>query len=271
MSYRSILVELATERSVAANLPVAHRLAERFDATCVAMHVTPEPFVPVPWEGGGSVYIQPSLMDAQRQAARAARDRVEAAFRQALGRETRITWSEAEGDAERLLVTAALSVDLVVATQGQSGSPETPDMADRLITAIGVPLLMVPPAAPADLGETVLVGWNGSREAARAVHEALPFLVRATRVLMCAVGDTGAASFEAAVGMLRRHGVPVEPLTRNDRDSAAGEALLASAQEQRADLLVMGSFGRPRLRELIFGGATHHMLREARLPVLFGS
>lgn len=271
MDYRTILVELTAERSVATNLPVALRLADQFDATCIGLHVMPEPFVPIPWEGGTSVYIQPSLMDAQRRAARAARDRVEAAFRRSAGSDARATWTEAQGDPERVLIEAARTVDLVVAAQGQAGALDAPDMADRLIAAVGVPVLMLPPSAATELGRTVLVGWNGSREATRAAHEALPFLVRAGRVVVCAVGDVAAASLDAAAGMLRRHGVPAEPLATRDPDGAAGEILLASALAHRADLLVMGSYGHTRVRELLFGGATRHMLRQAPLPVLFGS
>ena len=271
MDYRSILVELASEGSVTTNLPVAQRLAERFDATCVALHVMPEPFVPVPWEGGSSVYIQPGLVEAQRRAAHAARDRIEAAFRQLASGDARIGWHEGEGNQERLFAEADLTSDLVLAARGRAVGLDAPDMVDRLITVIGVPFLMLPPDGPTDAGRTVLIGWNGSREATRAAHEALPFLVRADRVVLCAVGDTGAARLDAAASMLRRHGVPVEPLARSEPDGAAGHALLAAAQEQRADLLVMGSYGRARLRELIFGGATRHVVREARLPVLFGS
>ena len=69
---------------------------------------------------------------------------------------------------------------------------------------------------------------------------------------------------------LRRHGVPVEPRHLGEPDSAAGEVLLAQAGDAGADLLVMGAYGHARLRELVFSGATRHVLREAELPVLLG-
>jgi nucleotide-binding universal stress UspA family protein len=269
MPYRTILVELATERRAEANLPTALALAGRFEAALVAMHVIPPPFVPLAWEGGASVYIEPQLLEAQRQAAIAMRDRVEAVFQRLAGAEARARWVEAEGDAEQLLATAGHAADLVV-TAGSETAADVGELAERLIMNAGVPVLVLPPRARTDLGRTVLVGWNGKREAARAVHEALPFLAAAERVPLVAVGEQAVASLEDAAAMLRRHGVAVEPVAIAEPDGHAGEVLLAQAGTHRADLLVMGAYGHARLRELVFGGATRHVLREAGLPVLFG-
>jgi nucleotide-binding universal stress UspA family protein len=142
---------------------------------------------------------------------------------------------------------------------------------DHLVTAAGVPVLALPPDISADVGQTILVAWNGSREAARAVHDALPFLHVAKRLTLCAVGDEPATSLEAAAAMLWRHGLAVRSHRVGEPDGNAGEVLLAQCSAQGADLLVMGAYGHTRLRELVFGGATRHMLREATLPVLFGS
>ena len=107
-------------------------------------------------------------------------------------------------------------------------------------------MLMLPPQAATEFGKSILVGWNGSREATRAVHEALPFLVRAQRVVVCAVGDVAMSSLDAAAEMLRRHGVRVEPEAMGGPEEAASEALLRSALAHRADLLVIGSYGHTR-------------------------
>ena len=176
-----------------------------------------------------------------------------------------------KGGPEQLLVEAALTVDLVVVAQRQAEENFAPDLADRLIMASGVPVLMLPPPAATELGGRILVGWNGSREATRAVHEALPFLLRAQRVVVCAVGDVAMSSLDAGADMLRRHGARAEPEAIGGPDGAAGEVLLRSALAHHADLLVIGSYGHTRLREFLFGGVTRHMLHEAPLPVLFGS
>jgi nucleotide-binding universal stress UspA family protein len=256
MDYRTILVDLTTERSVATNVPVAIKLADRFDATCIGLHVMSEP--------------DPASSDPTAEP-RGARDRVEAVFQRLAGGDARIKWTEAEGGPEQLLVEWALTVDLAVVAQHQPKGEDAPDLADRLIMASGVPVLMLPPPAATELGGTILVGWNGSREATRAVHEALPFLVGAQRVVVCAVGEVAMSSLDAAAGMLRRHGVRAEPEAIGGPDGAAGEVLLRSALAHHADLLVIGSYGHTRLREFLFGGVTRHMLHEAPLPVLFGS
>lgn len=87
---------------------------------------------------------------------------------------------------------------------------------------------------------------------------------------MRAVGEEAEAGVEAAATMLERHGAAVQP-ERVDRTEgrSTGEILLAQATTHRADLLVMGAYGHARVHELIFGGVTRHVLREARLPVLF--
>jgi nucleotide-binding universal stress UspA family protein len=152
----------------------------------------------------------------------------------------------------------------VVTAEG--GAPGTTEL---LVTAAGVPVLALPPNASRDLGQVVLVAWKGSREAARAVHGALPFLHAAKRVVLCAVGTRAAANLEAAAAMLERHQVPVHPERVEGTDGGAGEVLLAQATAHGADLLVMGAYGHARLRELVFGGATRHVLRHATVPVLF--
>ena len=140
-----------------------------------------------------------------------------------------------------------------------------------MLTTAGVPVLVLPPNYVGDGGRTALVGWDGSREATRAVHAALPFLQEARTVALCAIGEPAGAGLDDAALMLRRHGVQVEPERVAGSDSDAGDILLARAVTHGADLLVMGAYGHTRLRELVFGGATRDVLRKAVLPVLFGS
>jgi nucleotide-binding universal stress UspA family protein len=267
MTYRTVLVDLTADGPVEARLDVARSLASRFDAVLVGVHVVPELFTPLPiWEGGGSVYILPEVIEAQRKVNHEAKERVRAAFDRACGADPTVTWREAEGDPVRLLAEAAHASDLVITSRG--GALGT---AEQLVTATGVPVLVLPPEMPRDFGRVVLVAWKGSPEAARAVHEALPFLQHtADRVVLCVVGEEAAAGMEAAAMMLERHGVAVQPKRVEQTDGrSTGEILLAQATAHGADLLVMGAYGHARVRELVFGGVTRHVLREARLPVLF--
>jgi nucleotide-binding universal stress UspA family protein len=269
MAYRTILVDLTADGPVEARLDVARSLASRFDAVLVGVHVVPELFTPLPiWEGGGSVYMLPEVIEAQRKVNQEAKERVRAAFDRACGADPTATWREAEGDPVRLLAEAAHASDLVITSRG--GALGT---AEQLVTATGVPVLVLPPEMPRDFGRVVLVAWKGSPEAARAVHEALPFLQQhtaANRVVLCAVGEEAAAGAEAAAMMLEQHGVAVQPERVEQTDGrSTGEVLLAQATAHGADLLVMGAYGHARVRELVFGGATRHVLRHTTVPVLF--
>jgi nucleotide-binding universal stress UspA family protein len=271
MAYRTILVELTSARATEADLSMAARLAERFAATLIGLHVVVPPFVPSLWQGGGAVYIDPQLIEAQRQAVEALRARVEDLFRARCAELAGASCRVIEGDPATLLARAGRTADLVVTAGGWPDDTDTAAIAEHLVVATGVPVLVVPPGVEGGPGQSVVAGWNGSREATRAVHQALPFLITAQQVALCAVGEEHATSLEGAAAMLRRHDVPVTAVQVPGLDRHAGELLLAEAAARRADLLVVGAYGHARLRELIFGGVTRHLLREAPIPVLFGS
>ena len=270
MGYRTILVEVADDGALESRLQAARALAGRFDAVLIGLHVMPSPFIPVGY-GDASAYIGPDLLEAQREANRQVKDKVEAVFRKVCGAGEGAVWQEAEGDPGRLLAAAARMTDLLLARHARSGSADVPDLLDQLVTAAGVPVLALPAGVYGHLGHTVMIAWNGSCEATRAAHEALPFLEGADRVIVCAVGSEATASLGAAGAMLKRHGVAVECRQFDEPEGDAGTVLLSQAAAHGADLLVMGAYGHTRLRELVFGGATRHVLRETTLPVLFGS
>jgi nucleotide-binding universal stress UspA family protein len=270
MTYRTILVELNAAAPAEERLEAARALATRFDARLVGMHVVPPPVLPV--GDGLSGYIPPETIEAQRQANLEVRYRALAAFRRVCGEEgPKLAWREAEGPPSLILAEAARSVDLVVTGRADSGVANGTWLVGDLATAAGVPVLMVPSGVSAVAGHTVLVAWNGRREAARAAHDALPFLQAAREVVLCAIGKRAAADLEDAAAMLKRHGVPVWAERLEGADAHAGEILLAQAVAHRADLLVMGAYGHSRLREFVFGGATRHVLHHAEKPVLLSS
>lgn len=271
MTYRTILVDLAAERPVGPRLDVASALASRFQATLLGMHVMPAPFASAGMYGEASVYVGPELIEAQRHADREIKERVRMVFEDVCGSGPDRIWREAEGDPGRLLAAAAHATDLVLTEKGDGATAPAFDVIDQLVVGAGVPVLVLPPMAVGPIGRTVLVAWNGSREATRAVHGALPFLRAAGRVILCVIGERAVAGLEDARAMLDRHGVKVQPEPVPEPDGAAGEILLARAAAHAADLLVMGAYGHARLRELVFGGATRHVLRAAGLPVLFAS
>jgi nucleotide-binding universal stress UspA family protein len=135
----------------------------------------------------------------------------------------------------------------------------------------GRPVLMAPPDTPRSFGETVLIHWNASTETARAILFAMPILQKAKRVMLLAVEGaiSPGPSVKDAVAHLEANGVAASEKTVTGQSKRPGEAILAEAAALGADLLVKGAYTQSRLRQMIFGGATSHILASAELPVLF--
>jgi nucleotide-binding universal stress UspA family protein len=135
----------------------------------------------------------------------------------------------------------------------------------------GRPVLMAPPTAPQTLGDTVLIHWNRSTETARAVAFALPLLTKAKRVQILFVEGSAVAgpSAREAVGHLAAHGITATEKTVEAKGRNPGDMILQEAKAFGADLLIKGAYTQSRLRQMIFGGATSHILARAELPVFF--
>jgi nucleotide-binding universal stress UspA family protein len=135
----------------------------------------------------------------------------------------------------------------------------------------GHPVLMAPPLPPRSFGESVVIHWNASTETARAILLALPILCRAKRVLLLGIEGhiVPGPSARDALAYLEINGITASQKTVVPRSGRPGEAILAEAKAQGADLLIKGAYTQSRLRQMIFGGATSHILSAAELPVFF--
>lgn len=175
------------------------------------------------------------------------------------------------GAAGRVLAARGRTADLVVLGRGRGrADPAVTGSFQAVLTAAARPVLLAPEAPPETVGRRVVVAWNDSAEAMRALAASLPLLAVAEAVTVARVvdPDTGAGGdTTAAEQFLAWHGVACKSV-RVPRLEGAGASLLRASAEQGADLLVMGGSTHSRLRELVVGGATRHVLREARLPVL---
>jgi nucleotide-binding universal stress UspA family protein len=182
-----------------------------------------------------------------------------------------------DGDPGTALATQAMYADLVIVSQRDpSGTHETSDAAVPEYVAMNAPCpVMVLPwnGRDAPAFERVLVAWNASPEAARAVRQALPLLQQAKRVEVAIVQreESGHAQASDAgpdiAQFLGRHGVNVH-VRRQPAAGDVAEALLSLAADGGADLLVLGCYGRSRFRELMLGGVSRTILRSQTLPVL---
>lgn len=183
-------------------------------------------------------------------------------------------WQIGEGDAAELLCVAARLKDLILVGQTEAADPGW-DVAERVVLTTSTPTMVVPATSRINaIGERVLVAWNGSREAALAVRAARPFLANADHVTVL-VGENR-EKFSAMTRVppvdigayLQRHGIAAEMRPLDRPDAEAGLVIVDAAQHLRADLIVMGAYGRSRLREWVLGGATRHLLKTMPVPVL---
>jgi nucleotide-binding universal stress UspA family protein len=161
------------------------------------------------------------------------------------------------------------SATVIGRPESSSASLEMPSF-ESLLFESGRPILIAPPTAPASLGETILIAWNGSTETARAVALAEPFLRRAKRISVLAIDGSSVPgpSAQELAEALNRAGIAAEARTLAASRFSSGEVFLAEAQALGCDLLIKGAYTQSRLRQMIFGGATSHILRHAKLPVL---
>jgi nucleotide-binding universal stress UspA family protein len=273
VSYKTILVHMDTGERAPARLAYALELAGRSNAHVVGLHAISVPRIPAyaAVEGGDRMReYQEKAMDDLAARARATFDRVT----QPSGYPG-LEWRESRGDAAEVVPLHARYADLVVVGQsnGAEASGVENDFVDRVLLAAGRPALVIPYAGTfREIGTRVLVAWNASREATRAVTDALPLLAHASEVNVVAFNPEGAPHGEvpgADVALfLARHGVNVSVSHERGTDIDAGNLLLSRAADMDVNLIVMGAYGHSRMQELILGGATRTILQSMTVPVL---
>jgi nucleotide-binding universal stress UspA family protein len=275
MPYKTILVHVDNGARAPVRIGVAGALARRSDAHLIGLHALTVVKLPgyarVAVEGGARLDEYQAKLAAE--AARSAKQVFERGTN-AAGIATS-EWRESRDDAAEAVPLHARYADLVVVGQPNEGdtSGVEPDFPERLLLAAGRPLLLVPYAGNfGDVGKRVLVAWNASREAARAVTDAIPLLREAQSVQVIAFNPVGAphgAVPGADIGLyLARHGIKVTVSQQTADDVDVGNQLLSRAADLDIDLIVMGGYGHSRLKELVLGGVTRTILQSMTVPVL---
>jgi nucleotide-binding universal stress UspA family protein len=170
------------------------------------------------------------------------------------------------------VTAAARCADLFVATRpyGQTDAPAWPDLVEDVLFGSGRALLLVPPGGHRQGHvERVLITWNGSREAARALREGMSFIERATRTVVLVVDpEQGTEPWADVESHLLRHGVTAEVSKAESDSRRVADLILDEARAVSADLIIMGGYGHTRIRERVFGGVTVDMLTESEKPIL---
>jgi len=179
-------------------------------------------------------------------------------------------WSDERGYPEAVAVRRGRLSDIIILNQAGSEPTSSEPIVEAVLFDSGRPVIVVPPKLPGNMLDHVLVAWNGSLEASRAVAGAMPLLHAATQVSVFTASSDGedpAVDCDLAEA-LRWHGISAQCLSSHAEDRSVGEALLRAASERQATLLVMGGYTHGRVRQMFLGGVTRHVLRHAAIPVL---
>ncbi|VTU22119.1 universal stress protein [Variovorax sp. PBL-E5] len=272
-SIKSILVHLDGTARAQGRMRLARQLADIHQASLTALFAVAPRYLPLlPLAGGVPSVPMPAEINPDHRARAVASFEIENKAGASASH-----WLELSGEpVVETFTRRALCSDLLVLGQRDpadaDGFDVPGDLAEAVIVDSGRPAIIIPFAGQALAApQTVLVAWKATRESARALTAALPFLRQARQVhLVCADGsgdETQAVPVQVSE-WLRLHGISHPHEHRQIRDRHAGDDLLSLAAEIGADLIVMGCYGHSRMRELVLGGATLTVLDSMTVPVL---
>ena len=271
MAIKSILLHLTQDPRNEVRTETALNLALAHEAQVVALYTMLPPNLPTYVRG----YIPQEILDRYTRESAEIAGQAKAEFAK-LADATGVAyeWRQIEDLPHNVVAVHAHYSDLVVIAQSAAGderAPGTDGLPDQLVLSSGRPVLMVPYAGRfAELGKRILVAWNGTREAARAVQDAMPLLRRADEVTVFGVNMPKGQHISGAdiATHLARHEVRANVEYTVVHEISIGDALLGTISDRSCDLLVMGGYGHSRMRELALGGVTRDILQHMTVPVL---
>ena len=285
MSMRTVLVHADEHDGLDSLLTCALLVARRFGSHVEGLHVRPgvPRMVPIGPEGAGlaTTELIEGLEREERQIGRRVRERFEAFMREhAIGVSPDVpasdhpsaNWTEAVSAGEEALASRGRAFDLIVVgrpVEGPTGARI--GTLEAALFESGRPILVAPPRPPSGLGERVVVAWNGSTETALTIATGMAFLEGAQEVLVLAVEEgmvPGPSARELAQNLIRNGVAARAKHVQCGGRAAVGATILRECVDFGADLLFKGAYTQSRLRQMIFGGATSHILGHAELPVL---
>jgi len=182
------------------------------------------------------------------------------------------SWREEDGRQNAVVGMSGRVYDLILVEQPEKLASIAEATLEDALFESGRPVLMVPKTMSEVMGEVIAIAWNGSTETALTVALGMPFLKQAKQVVIVTVGpqhmpEPGPTGDELA-RTLERHGLAVSLRTAYGRQKPQGESFMREALAAGADLMLKGAYTQSRIRQMIFGGATRHIIMESPIPVL---
>jgi nucleotide-binding universal stress UspA family protein len=285
MTIRKLLLPLTGTAAGEAALVTALAAARVWNAHVLALHVRVDSrdVAPLAGEGLSGAMIE-EMMTATERESLARAQAVRALFeRTVAGQQVRVgepaqgervptaSFAAITGSEEDLVAQQARLADLTVVPHPETSEDvSSSDALHAVLFDSGRPVLIAPHEPPTQLGQRICIGWNGTAESASAVLAAIPWMQRAEAVRILAAEEyqrRGPAAQDLAE-YLALHDIAAEVATFRPVDREVGGGLLRAAQEFGADLLAMGAYSHSRLRQLILGGVTRHVLQHARMPIM---
>ena len=272
MAFKEVIVQAGSGAADAARMSLAADLAHRSGGSLTGVLVTPPPITAYlgGLEGASlSGLSLTDLADQQSQEFQKEAQKTQAALA-AAAKTSGLTpaFTTVAGDSRAGLVALARQADLIVLpSPDESGGEPSPE---EVAMTCGGPCLFVHAAwTSAPVGKRILVAWNGSRESARALKDALPLLHDADHIDVLVIDkDEGTHDVENTLpAYLAKHAMTAQVHRVSSVDHPVGDVMLRQAARLDSDLIVMGLYGHARMQEMVLGGASRHILRHARMPL----
>lgn len=278
MQFRTILLHLNDEERVPHLIKSARSLSRSGGVHVIGLYVMPSAVPPPELIGGLSVtWLEEQLARYREQG-----QRIKLAFDSKINEASNITheWrtddSSFDANVADAVINHARTADLVVVSQAGHNA-WIDDVPERVAIESGRPVLVVPHEGDFErIGTDITIAWKPTKEATRAVFDALPLLKDAQRVRILTVTENGGASPDRSnrtsndelATTLLRHGIHVETETVAQDDLSVADRLLVHTRRTYQDLIVMGVYGHSRFREFILGGVSRDVLQHTKVPVL---
>lgn len=277
MTIKTILTCLTEEATADALMRAATTLARRHNAHLIGLH-TVEALMVYP---GIAMHIPDTVYETYGTSQNEQSATLKAIFErhthaEEFVSEWRLLKSESETAADRIVESARCAdIVLMAAAPADDDSNAHVHLVEAVIRDAGRPVIVVPLGFDADtLGRSILIGWNGTREAARAAHDALSVLQDGDTAHILRVNDSkhdadrDATTNDLAAGFAR-HGIDTTLVHKTWEKPGVAAALNREAFEKGADLIAIGAFGHSRAYDFVIGAATRDLLRQTDLPVMF--